>query len=65
MRFIWAFPIAFVAGIHGFAMFAPYLLAVVGVGLALRKRKQRSMPAVVHVTPIPTGLPQAAAALAR
>ena len=53
MRFLWAFPIAFVAGIHGFAMFAPYLLTVAGVGLMLRKRKQKHLaPAIVRVTSI-------------
>ena len=61
MRFIWAFPIAFVAGIHGFAMFAPYLLAVAGVGIVLRKRKHKPMPVLLHVTPISSDLPQVVA----
>jgi hypothetical protein len=61
MRFIWAFPIAFVAGIHGFAMFAPYLLTVAGVGMVLRMRKPHPMPDVVRVMPNSSDLTQAAA----
>jgi len=65
MRFIWAFPIAFVAGIHGFAMFAPYLLTVVSVGLLLRNRKQKQPArAAVRVTPIPPKPSQASPAYA-
>ena len=62
MRLLWTFPIAFVAGIHGFAMFAPYLVAVMWVGLILRKRKARPTPAPVRVTSIPSDLTKAAAA---
>jgi hypothetical protein len=28
MRWFWAFPFTFVAGVHGFAIFAPYLVLI-------------------------------------
>jgi hypothetical protein len=56
MRFLWTFPIAFVAGIHGFAMFAPYLIAVMWVGLVLRNRKAKVAPVPVRVPVVSSGV---------
>ena len=39
MRSLWYVPLAFLAGVHGFAIFAPYL-AVVFAALHLRSRRR-------------------------
>jgi hypothetical protein len=37
MRLMWFLPFAFVAGVDGFALFAPYLILLLTVGHLLRK----------------------------
>ena len=51
MRSLWMFPLTFVAGVHGFALFAPYLLVVFGLTLALKRLRvqPRGVPVVVSV----------------
>jgi hypothetical protein len=39
MRIYLLFPLAFVSGIYGFIIFAPYLIAVVAVGHLVRQRR--------------------------
>jgi hypothetical protein len=39
MRVYLLFPLAFVSGIYGFIIFAPYLIAVVAVGHLVRQRR--------------------------
>ena len=61
MRSLWFLPLTFVAGVHGFAIFAPYL-ALVFAALHLRSRlRARPVPAVVRRTPeiIPPALASA------
>jgi hypothetical protein len=47
MRSLWFMPLTFLAGVHGFALFAPYL-AVVFTALHLRSRR-RARAALVPV----------------
>lgn len=47
MKTLWFMPIAFVAGVHGFAIFTPYLLLVLA---ASRLLKRRPRPAVQVTT---------------
>lgn len=66
MRSIWMLPFTFVAGVHGFALFAPYLLLIATIGLVL-KRRRAAAPAIVIARPViaevfTTGLPIACAA---
>jgi len=40
MRVAWFLPLAFVSGEHGFALFAPYLLAITLLaGIKVRRRR--------------------------
>jgi hypothetical protein len=38
MRSLWFLPLAFLAGAHGFALFAPYVAAILLAGHLLRRR---------------------------
>lgn len=40
MKILWLFPMAFVAGAHGFAMLAPYLAAMAAVTTFVYARRQ-------------------------
>jgi hypothetical protein len=55
LRFL---PLVFLVGIDGFAMFAPYLLAVLVIGYGLRKFRStpQPQPAPVLVESEPFGL---------
>jgi hypothetical protein len=44
---MWTLPLTFVAGVHGFALFAPYLLVVATLSVSLTIR--RRAPAAVAV----------------
>jgi hypothetical protein len=46
LRAIRFLPLVFVVGIDGFAMFAPYLIAVLIIAYVLRKSRASSPPAV-------------------
>jgi len=39
MRFLRFLPIAFLAGMHGFALFAPYLVGMLAVAHVVRSRR--------------------------
>ena len=45
MRSLWFMPLTFLAGVHGFALFAPYL-AVVFAALHLRSRRRARLALV-------------------
>ena len=45
MRSLWFMPLTFLAGVHGFALFAPYL-AVVFTALHLRSRRRARLALV-------------------
>ena len=51
MRALWFLPLTFVAGVHGFAVFAPYLV-VVFTALHLRSRSRAKARARALV-PVP------------
>jgi hypothetical protein len=61
MRSLWYLPLTFLAGVHGFAIFAPYL-ALVFAALHLRSRS-RARAAAVPV-PVPVAIPIPVPALA-
>jgi len=42
MKALFFFPLAYLAGVHGFALFAPYAAFSIGVWLLAHKRKHRS-----------------------
>jgi len=42
MRFYLLFPLAFLSGIHGFALFTPYLMLVLVVGKIVARRRRRN-----------------------
>lgn len=39
MRAVWFLPLAYLAGVHGFALFAPYLLLCLATGHLLRRAR--------------------------
>ena len=41
MRTLWFMPMTFLAGIHGFAYFVPYLLFVSAIAMILQMRRTR------------------------
>jgi hypothetical protein len=41
MRTLWFMPMTFLAGIHGFAYFVPYLLLVSAIAMVLQMRRAR------------------------
>jgi hypothetical protein len=45
MRSLWYLPLTFLAGVHGFAIFAPYL-ALVFAALHLRSRRRARLAAI-------------------
>ena len=51
MRTLWMFPLTFVAGVHGFALFAPYLLMILALMLAMQRRRlqPRRIPVAIPV----------------
>ena len=61
MRPIRFLPLAFVADVHGFVLFAPYLLLVIMVALVAhewsRRRARLRVPAVAAVSDSTTGRP--------
>ena len=48
MRFHLLFPLAFLSGIHGFALFTPYLLVVATAGIAASRRRRRRAEATAQ-----------------
>jgi len=57
MRSLWYLPLTFLAGVHGFAIFAPYL-ALVFAALHLRSRHRARLAAVTALgAPIPLSIP--------
>ena len=51
LRFL---PLTFLAGVHGFAIFAPYAaLAVAALLLANRRRRHRALVAIAIPVPVP------------
>jgi hypothetical protein len=52
MRALWFLPLTFVAGVHGFAVFAPYLV-VVFAALHLRSRSRARARARALLVPVP------------
>ena len=48
MRSLWFLPLTFVAGVHGFAIFAPYL-ALVFAALHLRSRRRARLASLAPV----------------
>lgn len=69
MRSLWYLPLTFLAGVHGFAIFAPYLVVVYAALHLRRVRRSRARAAAAQhpVAPVPTlsraGLPNALPAL--
>jgi len=61
MRSLWYLPLTFLAGVHGFAIFAPYL-AVVFAALHLRSR-HRARLAAAAVVPVNVSIPASVPAL--
>jgi len=54
MRSLWYLPLTFLAGVHGFALFAPYL-AIVFTALHLRSRRRARLAAAVIIdAPVPS-----------
>ncbi len=51
MRWFWAFPLTFVAGVHGFAIFAPYLVLIAMLAASKRSRRN-SRPQLSPAAPI-------------
>ncbi len=52
MRTLWFMPMTFLAGIHGFAYFVPYLLLVSMIAMVVQMRRTRQtalVPARVNV----------------
>jgi hypothetical protein len=63
VRSLWYLPLTFLAGVHGFAIFAPYL-AVVFAALHLRSRRRARLAAAAPVAaPAPADIPDAAPVL--
>jgi hypothetical protein len=50
MKALWFLPLAFIAGEHGFAFFAPYLAVFGAVVALLQMRKARVVLATVAVS---------------
>jgi hypothetical protein len=46
MRSLWFMPMTFLAGIHGFAYFVPYLLLVSAIAMILQMRRAREATAL-------------------
>ena len=55
MRWFWAFPLTFVAGVHGFAIFAPYLVLIAMLAASRRSRRisRRQISSVAPITYLP------------
>jgi hypothetical protein len=47
MRSLWFMPFTFIAGQHGFALFAPYLAAFLATAHFTRARRKRALLAAV------------------
>jgi hypothetical protein len=43
-------PLTFLAGVHGFAMFAPYAAIFLGIVHLINKRRRKLVPIPVRVT---------------
>jgi hypothetical protein len=57
MQHVRYFPFTFLSGAHGFALFAPYLIAVMAVWLILGRRRAlalRPVPIPVRVSASPS-----------
>ena len=62
MRSLWYLPLTFLAGVHGFAIFAPYL-AVVFAALHLRSRHRARLAAAAAAVPVNVSIPASVPAL--
>jgi hypothetical protein len=62
MRSLWYLPLTFLAGVHGFAIFAPYL-ALVFAALHLRSRHRARVAAAAVAVRVTVSLPTAMPAL--
>ena len=51
MRSLWFLPLTFLAGVHGFAIFAPYV-AIVFAAFHLRSRHRARRAAAAESTPV-------------
>ena len=58
MRSLWYLPLTFLAGVHGFAIFAPYL-ALVFAALHLRSLRRARAASAVPI-PVPVAIQVAA-----
>jgi hypothetical protein len=54
MRLYRYLPIAFFAGIHGFALFAPYLALVLAATHYIRKNQKRRVSELLAIDDVPT-----------
>jgi len=55
MRHVRFFPFTFLSGVHGFAIFAPYLIAVVAVWVFRDRRRAQSLR--LAPVPVPVSTP--------
>jgi hypothetical protein len=62
MRSLWYLPLTFLAGVHGFAIFAPYL-ALVFAALHLRSRHRARVAAAAVAVRVTVSLPTSMPAL--
>jgi len=56
MRWFWAFPLTFVAGVHGFAIFAPYLVLIAMLAIWRRRPKIQHVPTPAEAIGVPFGV---------
>jgi hypothetical protein len=50
---MWIFPLAFVAGVHGFAIFAPYLLLIAALSIFVTLRRRNVPTAAPALAAVP------------
>ena len=49
MRSLWFFPLTFLAGAHGFAVFAPYAAVCLAALIVVRRQRRKPVPVPVPV----------------